>query len=208
MGLIRHNDNIFVENRTRVIEVNEFKQIPPDSLMDFASHFPSSRPALVLRNPSVFTGSGSSTSRGVQILSRSSDVGDPVVNQPKEKGIAASPRTRQNDDVRSSPKRVSAGNLVQAELGNPLPDANPKPSWSEVVTQDRGASRMKFSYHPPQIKDAKLVVCPPEEVIGAGVSKRADCVVGFNKITTRYVKRVDLANFGGLPLLQVQRVDE
>ncbi|KAG5522625.1 hypothetical protein RHGRI_034694 [Rhododendron griersonianum] len=173
---------------------------PPEPGLEFCDWFPSDSPVrcsnkniyewfyflwrkcgvvVVLRTPNVLPGSGSTSSRGVHILKRGSDVGDLVVNQPKEKGIAASPQIEQNDDVRSSPKRVSAGNLVQTELGNPLPDANPKPSWSEVVTQDRGASRMKFSYHPPQIKNAKLVVCPPEEVVDAGISKWADCVVGY-----------------------------
>lgn len=38
---------------------------------------------------------------------------------------------------------------------------------------------MCLKFHPPLIKDAQVVVCPPVEVVEAGASKWADCVVGY-----------------------------
>ncbi|KAI8560101.1 hypothetical protein RHMOL_Rhmol04G0229300 [Rhododendron molle] len=56
--------------------------------------------------------------------------------------------------------------------------ASPKPTWTDVVTQDPGGPRMNLSFHPPQVKEAKVVVCPPEDVVEAGIAKWNNCVVG------------------------------
>ncbi|KAG5529142.1 hypothetical protein RHGRI_029723 [Rhododendron griersonianum] len=58
-------------------------------------------------------------------------------------------------------------------------DSNPKPTWTEIVASKQDGPRMKLSYHPPQIKEARVVVCPPPEVVEAGVSQWKDCVVGY-----------------------------
>ncbi|KAF7120978.1 hypothetical protein RHSIM_Rhsim13G0137500 [Rhododendron simsii] len=77
------------------------------------------------------------------------------------------------------------GNLPQVSSGGTPKEATGGPSlqhplsWSTVVAQNSGSSRMKLSYHPPQVKEAKLVVCPPVEVIEAGVAQWSDCVVGY-----------------------------
>lgn len=58
-------------------------------------------------------------------------------------------------------------------------DVNTQPLWTAVVTQQRISPQMKFSYHPPQIKEARVVVCPPTEVIDAGVARWSKSVVGY-----------------------------
>ncbi|KAG5547461.1 hypothetical protein RHGRI_013227 [Rhododendron griersonianum] len=58
-----------------------------------------------------------------------------------------------------------------------------KPKWTEVVaspSNTSGSTRMTLSYHPPpQRRDAKVVVCPPQEVIDLGSNLWADSVVGY-----------------------------
>ncbi|KAG5540262.1 hypothetical protein RHGRI_020481 [Rhododendron griersonianum] len=38
---------------------------------------------------------------------------------------------------------------------------------------------MKLSFHPPQVKEARVVVCPPEDVVEAWIAKWNNCVVGY-----------------------------
>ncbi|KAI8573288.1 hypothetical protein RHMOL_Rhmol01G0266700 [Rhododendron molle] len=73
--------------------------------------------------------------------------------------------------------QVSSGGTPKEATGGP--SFQHPPSWSAVVAQNSGSSRMKLSYHHPQVKEAKLVVCPPAEVIEAGVAQWSNCLVGY-----------------------------
>ncbi|KAF7123295.1 hypothetical protein RHSIM_Rhsim12G0066300 [Rhododendron simsii] len=48
-----------------------------------------------------------------------------------------------------------------------------------VVAQNSSSSYMKLSYHPPQVKKAKVIVCPHAEVIVEGVAQWSNCLVGY-----------------------------
>ncbi|KAG5545007.1 hypothetical protein RHGRI_017464 [Rhododendron griersonianum] len=57
-----------------------------------------------------------------------------------------------------------------------------KLKWAEVVappSSTSSSSHMNLSYYPPQLRDAKVVVCPPQEVIDLGSELWTDCVVGY-----------------------------
>lgn len=59
-------------------------------------------------------------------------------------------------------------------------NVNPSPpKWSDMVNQGCDNSCMKLFYQPPVIREAKVVVCPPEGIIEEGVLRWSGCVVGY-----------------------------
>lgn len=67
-------------------------------------------------------------------------------------------------------------------IGNSGKAVNVNPSlskWSDMVNQGCDNSRMKLFYQLPVIREARVVVCPPEGIIEEGVSRWSGCVVGY-----------------------------
>ncbi|KAI8528923.1 hypothetical protein RHMOL_Rhmol12G0185800 [Rhododendron molle] len=155
--------------------------------MDFGSHFPALRPTLLIRNPSL-----SGLNRSVNVLNK-------VVPLVRGKGIDHLDQItvennallviEESDDPSASQIQALKAEIhsLRMELdsqsgkvrGPAVTDRNAQPLWTEVVTQPRVSSRMHFSYHPPLIKEARVVVCPPPEVIDAGVARWSKSVVGY-----------------------------
>ncbi|KAG5526205.1 hypothetical protein RHGRI_032471 [Rhododendron griersonianum] len=84
-----------------------------------------------------------------------------------------------DDSIVRQIKTLTAENLVlrkQAEAMNVNPSP---PKWSDVVNQGCDNSRMKPFYQPPIIREARVVVCPPEGIIEEGISRWSGCVVGY-----------------------------
>lgn len=76
--------------------------------------------------------------------------------------------------VHSESSFRSPGNSGKAVNVNPSP-----PKWSDMVNQGCDNSRMKLFYQPPIIREARVVVCPPDGIIDEGVSRWSGCVVGY-----------------------------
>ncbi|KAF7113421.1 hypothetical protein RHSIM_RhsimUnG0127600 [Rhododendron simsii] len=70
-------------------------------------------------------------------------------------------------------------NPISIPEDGPCP-ASSKPKWVDVVAPASiASSRMHLSYFPPQIRESKVVVCPPQDVIDQGSDRWNDCVVGY-----------------------------
>ncbi|KAF7127311.1 hypothetical protein RHSIM_Rhsim11G0061400 [Rhododendron simsii] len=155
--------------------------------MDFGSHFPALRPNLLIRNPSL-----SGLNRSVNVLNKVVPlVRGTVVDHLEQITVQNNDHLVVEGSDGSSARQIEA---LKAEVqslrmeldsqsgkvrGPAASDVNTHPSWTEVVTHQRISPQMKFSYHPPQIKEARVVVCPPTEVIDAGVARWSKCVVGY-----------------------------
>ncbi|KAI8527740.1 hypothetical protein RHMOL_Rhmol12G0097800 [Rhododendron molle] len=155
--------------------------------MDFGNHFPALRPTLLIRNPSL-----SGLNRSMNALNKvvpmvrgnvidhleqiTVEHNDHLVVEESD-GPSASQIAVLKAEVHSL--RLELDSQRGKDRGPAVTDGNAQPLWSEVVTQQRISPRMQFSYHPPQIKEAKVVVCPPPEVIDAGVARWRKSVVGY-----------------------------
>ncbi|KAG5539167.1 hypothetical protein RHGRI_019653 [Rhododendron griersonianum] len=70
---------------------------------------------------------------------------------------------------------------IPAPADDPCPTSS-KPKWVDVVAPfscDSTSSRMNLSYFPPQLRDSKVVVCPPQDVVDQGSDLWTDCIVGY-----------------------------
>ncbi|XP_058202838.1 uncharacterized protein LOC131317296 [Rhododendron vialii] len=79
--------------------------------------------------------------------------------------------------MRSEPSnaRFDGLNVLNTVLYTLLHTTNSK----SLLAMDPGGPRMKLSFHPPQVKEAKVVVCPPEDVVEAGIAKWNNYVVRY-----------------------------
>lgn len=73
--------------------------------------------------------------------------------------------------------------ILKKELGAKaveVPAEAVKPKWNAVLAQSSPPdSRMALSFHPPQVRDSGVVVCPPSAVAESGAEQWCDCVVGY-----------------------------
>ncbi|KAI8551298.1 hypothetical protein RHMOL_Rhmol06G0174900 [Rhododendron molle] len=70
---------------------------------------------------------------------------------------------------------------IPAPVDGPCLGSN-KPKWVDVVAPSlcaSASSRMNLSYFPPQLRDSKVVVCPPQDVVDQGSDLWSDCIVGY-----------------------------
>ncbi|KAI8558704.1 hypothetical protein RHMOL_Rhmol04G0117600 [Rhododendron molle] len=83
-----------------------------------------------------------------------------------------------NPNSRNPSLRRDAGS--SAEIGTSTPAATEveQGTWSTIVSQGSGDSRMKMSYFPSVVTEDKTVVYLPPSVEAKGCEQWADCVVG------------------------------
>lgn len=148
--------------------------------MNLLTNFPTLRSSLLDRNPSSLKGARSA----INVLHNkgfSSAVSGTILECGEGASVVSEPVTLVQAEVQLLRKEVEPNTQMDAVIstGALEGDSNPKPTWTEIVASKQDGPRMKLSYHPPQIKEARVVVCPPPEVVEAGTSQWKDCVVGY-----------------------------
>ncbi|KAF7145087.1 hypothetical protein RHSIM_Rhsim04G0153000 [Rhododendron simsii] len=156
--------------------------------MNLSTNFPALRSSLFDRNPSSLKGvrsainvlhnMGSSLAVSGNILDCVE--GASVVSEPVATSLVQAEVQLLRNEV--EPKKQMDGVISTGVLEGV---SNLTPSWTKIVAPKPDGPRMKLSYHPPppppqnKIKEARVVVCPPPEVVDVGVSQWKDCVVGY-----------------------------
>ncbi|KAG5544422.1 hypothetical protein RHGRI_016994 [Rhododendron griersonianum] len=153
-------------------------------LMDFATHFPVLRSSPLGRNPSLSPVSSKGLVFGsgdhgniIDHLERVTVENTDHLCIDDTDGPTAKQIKSLNAEIQYLRKELESKTPIEAVLSTGV--VSPKPTWTDVVTQDPSGPRMKLSFHPPQVKEARVVVCPPEDVVEAGIAKWNNCVVGY-----------------------------
>ncbi|KAG5535909.1 hypothetical protein RHGRI_023626 [Rhododendron griersonianum] len=126
--------------------------------------------------PSLRSGKSPKNSENLKNPNSSSEVNVPHVFSPKAATGVIPVKLLDNLEEVSSPVVP-----IPAPADDPCSRSS-KPKWVDVVapfSYDSTSSSMNLSYFPPQLRDSKVVVCPPQDVVDQGSDLWTDCIVGY-----------------------------
>lgn len=107
----------------------------------------------------------------------------PLVKNPKNGENSQNPNSSSGMNV--SPVLPFNSDLAYAGvISSPMGPSQElgKPKWVDVAAPTSvpsDSSRMNLSYYHPHVRDSKVVVCPPQDVVDLGSDLWTGCVVGY-----------------------------